>query len=147
MLPVRLGLNLKTQRSGTKSKKTGPKVTVREGSMEVKWQYTETAPEIGKPQTCLNAILVDNRNEKGHRTEYVIAGLGSIELRFLNVNIANMRQFARGLFWSKLDDTLNHLSLTAIQKVIIEEAVSQKVPKPLGSWALWSVTCVPRYDS
>lgn len=114
--------------------------------MEIRWQYVDSNPEIGRTRTYLSAKLIKQRRTKEGGGSLVVAELASIDLRFLSVNVAATRRFARGLFWAKLESRLNQLSLTTAERAALENEVVQKVPKPKGQWPLWGVTCVPGYD-
>ena len=109
--------------------------------MKVKWM--QLSGGIRGRGVRLEAVLVD-----GHLNgrENVITRLGTIERRFLQVNIATTREFHQGIFWKKVDRRLAGLELAPDTKAAIEAQICQKVPRPGHEWAMWAVTCIPRYE-
>ena len=45
-----------------------------------------------------------------------------------------------------VDRKLNQLELNTDSRAAIEKQISKKVPRPGDEWALWGVTCIPRFD-
>jgi hypothetical protein len=109
--------------------------------MKVKWEQRDSMEN--SRQVCLHAILVDGQTDD---SETEIDRLGSIEKRYLSVNIPCTREFHQGLFWLKIDDKLNRLELDEATRKSIEAQIAETVPRPGDGWALWGVTCIPRYD-
>lgn len=67
---------------------------------------------------------------------------------FLQVNIQKTRDFHCGLFWQAVGRSLERCDLSAQEKKNIEAAIEEKVPRPSDDcWALWGVTCIPRFES
>jgi hypothetical protein len=73
--------------------------------------------------------------------------LASIEARFLTVNIPATRAFHQGLFWEKVRKRLDDLQIDSSERAVLESALADKVPIPGRDWALWGVSCIPRYDA
>ena len=109
--------------------------------MKIKW--TQLPPGNGHRGVRLEAVLVDGHL---HGRETVITRLGTIERRFLQVNILTTREFHQGLFWKKVDRCLSGLDLAPDAKAEIEAQICEKVPRPSQDWAMWAVTCIPRFD-
>ena len=109
--------------------------------MKVKWKH-QPSRDKGSG-VCLEAFLVDGHL---HGSENVITRLGTIERRFLRVNIRTTREFHQGIFWKKVDQRLEGLGLAPEAKAEIEAQICEKVPRPSDDWAMWAVTCIPRYD-
>ncbi len=110
-------------------------------SMKVKWEQRDS--EVNSRHICLHAVLVDRRVDD---SEKEIDRLGSIEKRYLSVNIPCTREFHQGLFWMGVDKKLNRLGLNQETRLAIELQIAETVPRPGANWALWGVTCIPRYD-
>ncbi|CAB5091551.1 hypothetical protein D3OALGA1CA_931 [Olavius algarvensis associated proteobacterium Delta 3] len=114
--------------------------------MRLKWE--ERIPEA--PSTnhgpMLVALLVEDNQVDRQTDESIVATLASIEIRFLQVNIKKTRDFHHGLFWQSVCRSLERLELSAHEKKKIEAAIEVKVPRPGDEWALWGVTCIPRYE-
>ncbi len=114
--------------------------------MEIRWEKRDQNAEPADRHARLVAVLVEaHSGSNGHR-ENVIARLGSIEERFLEVNIAAMRNFHKGLFWTVVDKKLDELGLSVEQRSAIENGIAERIPRPCAEWALWGVTCIPRFD-
>jgi len=110
-------------------------------AMKVRWER-RVAGTNGR-HTSLHAVLVDGVVDN---RETVLARLGSIEQRFLTVNVRTTREFHQGLFWVRVDKALSGLALDEAARAAIEAQVAETVPKPGYDWALWGVTCIPRFD-
>ena len=115
--------------------------------MKLLWEEQEPNGNTDYGRARLVALLVDANKEDGVLTETVIAKLGTIETRFLTVNIRATREFHQGLFWSKVDNKLNRIKLSPEEKDRIESRIAEKVPRPSNEWALWGVTCIPHFDT
>jgi hypothetical protein len=89
---------------------------------------------------------MDGRRSAGEAGETVIAKLASVEERFLAVNIRSTREFHHGLFWMGVDEKLDNLGCASDARRRIETEIAKTVPRPGAQWALWGVTCIPRYD-
>ena len=114
--------------------------------MKVVWEEQPTAGSSNSRGTCLVALLVKESAGRKTPEQTVISRLGSIEKRFLKVNIKCTREFHQGLFWKQIERSLDLLDLTSEIKNIIALAVAERIPVPGEEWALWGVTCIPRYD-
>ncbi len=117
-----------------------------EQAMDVRWE--KQIVEAGKNGrgSSLVAVLVKDYQEGDKTKIRVIEQLGSIKERVLNSNARDMRAFHQGLFWAHVDKKLDHLTLKPQERKKIESKISETVSRPNADWALWSVTCVPRYD-
>jgi hypothetical protein len=116
--------------------------------MYVKWERRRLeAPSEGR-DFSLVAVLVDDYQEqrKGNPRERAIEYLGDIKEKYLLSKARDMRAFHQGLFWAGVDKKLEHLKLDPEVRKKIEAEISEAVPRPGDDWALWSVTCIPRYD-
>ena len=100
-------------------------------------------PTIGSKKKILNCVT---GQENGLKRNRVIANLGAIETRFLNVAIKCTREFHQGLFWVHAKKKLDDLGLEIEVRAFIEAALAETVPKPGDDWALWGVKCIPQYD-
>ena len=109
--------------------------------MKVKWE--QLSSEVNRRHIFLHAVLVERQVDDCDKE---IDRLGSIEKRYLNVNIRCTREFHQGLFWLKVDKRLNRLGLDDETRAMIESQVAETVPRPGKDWALWGVTCIPHYD-
>ena len=114
--------------------------------MDVRWE-TQIV-EVGKNGRgrSLVAVLVEDYPEAEESKMRFLEQLGSIKERILDSKARDMRAFHQGLFWARVDKKLDHLTLKPEQRKEIESKISKTVPRPNGDWALWSVTCIPRYD-
>jgi hypothetical protein len=110
--------------------------------MRVKWELQHHGKN-GRGDSW-NVYLVDGDNGVH---EKMIDRIGSIENRFLTVNVRCTREFHQGLFWMNASGKLDRLGLSPLERQAIEAQISAKVPRPGNEWALWGVTCIPRYDS
>jgi hypothetical protein len=117
-------------------------------TMYVKWERLRLEAQSGAREFSLVSVLVaDNPNQgKGNPQEKVIEHLGDIKEKFLTTKARDMRAFHQGLFWVAVDKKLEHLKLEPEVRKKIEAEISETVPRPGEDWALWSVTCIPRYD-
>ena len=118
-----------------------------EKAMDVKWE--KQIVEAGKNGRGrhLVAVLVEDYQDGTQTKIRDIQQLGSIKERVLKSNAPDMRAFHQGLFWANVDQKLDHLPLKPSERKKIESKILETVSKPAGDWALWSVTCIPRYDS
>jgi hypothetical protein len=117
-----------------------------EQTMDVRWE--KQIVEAGKNGRgrSLVAVLVEDYQE-GEKTKIRFTEpLGSIKEQILNSKARDMRAFHQGLFWAHVDKKLDHLTLKPEERKKIESKISETVSRPNGDWALWSVTCIPRYD-
>jgi hypothetical protein len=114
--------------------------------MLVKWE--KRSSQTGANGKCINltALLVAPYLDNGSAKSRLIEHLGTIEEKFLASNVRNMRQFHQGLFWSAVDKKLDHLGLDSQQRNRIEADIARTVSRPDEDWALWGVTCIPRFD-
>jgi hypothetical protein len=110
--------------------------------MRVVWQRQKAEGSGSRIQ--LTAVLeVDGEG----RQQAVMTQLGSIEERFLETRIRCTREFHQGLFWKAVDQQLEFLGLEPHCRNALEQEISHKVPRPGDEWALWGVTCIPRFDA
>jgi hypothetical protein len=114
--------------------------------MKVVWEERQAAGRSNPGGKTLIALLVKAHSDNESSEQTVIAQLGSIEKRFLRVNIRCTREFHQGLFWKQIEISLDRLDLTSEMKHKIALAVAERIPVPGEEWALWGVTCIPRYD-
>ena len=114
--------------------------------MHVQWE--KQSPQNGVKVKGLNleALLVEPYQDNGSARNRLIEHLGTIGEKFLASNVRNMRQFHQGLFWSAVDKKLDRLGLDAQQRNRIEADIARTVARPDEDWALWGVTCIPRFD-
>jgi len=115
--------------------------------MQVKWE--KHSPQNGANGKGINleALLIESNQDNGSAEHKMIAHLGTIKEKFLASNVSNMREFHIGLFWSAVDKKLDRLRLDPRQRNRIEADICQRVSRPHQDWALWGVTCIPRFDS
>ena len=109
--------------------------------MRIVWQRNNTGGS--ESRIHLTAILEIDDDQKS----VVAAQLGSIEVRFLETRIRCTREFHQGLFWKAVDRQLDSLGLEEPHRSSLEQEISLKVPRPGDEWALWGVTCIPRFDA
>ena len=109
--------------------------------MKIVWQ--RQIAEGAASRIRLTAVL---EMDGDGRQRVVTAQLGSIEERFLETRIRCTREFHQGLFWMAVDQQLDTLDLEPRSRCALEQELSHKVPRPGGEWALWGVTCIPRFD-
>ena len=116
--------------------------------MYVKWERQKLeAPSEGRGFSLVVVLVADNLNQgKGNPREEVIEQLGDIKEKFLTTKARDMRAFHQGLFWAEVDKKLEYLKLEPEVRKKIEAEISETVARPSEDWALWSVTCIPRYD-
>jgi hypothetical protein len=114
--------------------------------MKIAWEERHAVGKGNRNRDCLVALLVSAPAADGSSEQNVIAQLGSIEKRFMQINIKCAREFQQGLFWKQIESAMDRLALTPEMKDTIVAAVSERVPIPGENWALWGVTCIPRYD-
>jgi len=114
--------------------------------MDVCWQRKRIKNGTNGSGFNLVAVLVGNHQTEGSTEDNHATQLGIIGERFLHSRACDMRAFHQGLFWLHVDKKLNHLNLNAEERKRIELKISETVPRPGQDWALWSVTCIPRYD-
>jgi hypothetical protein len=117
-----------------------------EQTMDVRWENQIVEAGKNGRGRSLVAVLVEDYQEAKKSKMRFIEQLGSIKERILNSRARDMRAFHQGLFWARVDKKLDHLTLKPEQRKEIESKISETVPRPNGDWALWSVTCIPRYD-
>ena len=115
--------------------------------MQVRWQRQKVKNGLNGNTVNLVALLVENFREADRTEETLIEELGTIKEQFLTIKVTDTRAFHQGLFWAAVDKKLNHLKLDPSVREKIEVKLLEKVPKPQDDWALWGVTCTPRYDS
>lgn len=109
--------------------------------MRVVWQRQRA--EGADSRIRLTAVL---EMDGDGRPQVFTAQLGSIEERFLETRIPCTREFHQGLFWKAVDRRLERLGLEPHTREALEREISRKVPRPGEEWALWGVTCIPRFD-
>ena len=114
--------------------------------MDVNWTRQKINNQTSGSGINLVAVLVGDDQKEGRVNNQFSTQLGSIGEKFLNSKARDMRAFHQGLFWVHVDRNLNRLSLKPQERHRIEAIISKTVPRPDTDWALWSVTCIPRYD-
>lgn len=114
--------------------------------MNVRWERQKIEMGTNGRGTSLAAILVEDYCEGTKSETPFREQLATIPERYLNSKARDMRAFHQGLFWVRVDQKLNHLILKSQERQKIESIISKTVPRPEKDWALWSVTCIPRYD-
>jgi hypothetical protein len=114
--------------------------------MDVSWKRKRIKNGKNGSRFNLVAVLVGDHLKEGIGQDNFTTQLGTIGEKFLNSKARDMRAFHQGLFWTHVDKNLNHLSLSSVEREKIELKISETVPRPGQDWALWSVTCIPRYD-
>jgi hypothetical protein len=116
--------------------------------MDVKWKRKKIDGHHNGSAFNLVAVLVGNhrKEEKVDGEADVTGQLGIIAEKFLYTRARDMRAFHQGLFWARVDKKLNKLGISVQDRKTIEAKISETVPRPGEDWALWSVTCIPRYD-
>jgi hypothetical protein len=104
--------------------------------MDVRWERKRIEPQKSGKGFGLVAVLVEDC-QKGRATQQrIIEQLGIIQERFLHSKARDMRAFHQ----------LDQLTISPEDRNKIELKISETVPRPDDDWALWSVTCIPRYD-
>ena len=114
--------------------------------MHVKWEKQSPQYGVNEKDINLEALLVESHRDNGSVKHRLIERLGAIEEKFLASKVRNMREFHQGLFWTAVDKKLDRLRLDPRQRDHIEADISQMVSRPNEDWALWGVTCNPRFD-
>ena len=114
--------------------------------MDVRWERKRIGSGKNGRGIHLVAVLVGSPRSEGVAEESAFEPLGVIGEHFLRSKAQDMRAFHQGLFWAHVDQKLNHLMINPAERKKIESKVSATVPRPNPNWALWSVTCIPRYD-
>ena len=114
--------------------------------MDVRWERRRI--DSGKNGRGVNliAVLVADDGIEGKIEKKLIDSLGVIGEHFLRSKAQDMRAFHQGLFWTHVDQKLDLLMISSAERKKIESKISETVPRPNSDWALWSVTCIPRYD-
>jgi hypothetical protein len=115
-------------------------------AMHIKWKKQSPQNRIKVKSINLEALLVESYQDNGSVKHRLIEHLGAIEEKFLASKVRNMREFHQGLFWTAVDKKLDRIRLDSRQRERIEADISQMVSRPDEDWALWGVTCNPRYD-
>ena len=119
---------------------------LQENAMDVNWKRKKNINGKNGRSVNLVAELVGDDQKAGNGSGNFTTQLGSIAEKFLNSRARDMRAFHQGLFWMRVDQKLNHIILKPKERQKIESIISETVPRPDKDWALWSVTCIPRYD-
>ena len=115
--------------------------------MRLKWEEHIPDPPSRNQRPVLIALLVEETSDSEAAREPRVTTLASIEKRFLEVNVQRTREFHYGLFWQAVARSLEGLELTRPEQEKIETAIEEKVPRPSDDcWALWGVTCIPRFE-
>ena len=114
--------------------------------MDVRWERQRIHPGKNGRGIDLVAVLVGDPHIEGKSEERFCEPLGVIGERFLHSKAPDMRAFHQGLFWTHVDQKLDFLMINPGEREKIESRISETVPRPNPDWALWSVTCIPRYD-
>jgi hypothetical protein len=114
--------------------------------MQVKWEKNSPPNGVNGKDVNLEALLVEAYRDNGSVKHRLIERLGTIEEKFLASRVRNMREFHQGLFWVIVDKKLDRLRLTPSLRSRVEADISQTVSRPGEDWALWGVTCIPRFD-
>ena len=114
--------------------------------MQVRWQRQKDNNAVNGHAVNLVAVLVEQYREAGRTQERLIEELGSVKEHFLTIRATDTRAFHQGLFWAAVEKKLDRLKLESHVRESIEVTLLEKVPKPQTDWALWGVTCIPRYD-
>ena len=115
--------------------------------MRVLWQKHRLKSEFNGTANHLVALLVDRSPAAGQTPHGLQEELGSIKEQYLQTKATNTRAFHQGLFWAAVDKKLDFLALGPDARKTIERQILKQVPRPGKDWALWGVTCIPRYDS
>ncbi len=114
--------------------------------MQVRWQRQKVNNGFNGHAVKLVALLVEQSGGAGRTQERLIEELGSVKEKFLTIRATDTRAFHQGLFWTAVEKKLDGLKLDSNVRETIEVKLLEKVPKPQADWALWGVTCIPRYD-
>ena len=111
--------------------------------MHVIWEQRDIPEGSARMGHMLVACLVTPSETGSGRTSVPI---GSVETRYLDTRITCTREFHQGLFWQRVDRHLDGLALEPSLRLELEGALAERIPRPGSQWALWGVTCIPRYD-
>ncbi|MBW2411434.1 MAG: hypothetical protein JRF72_16675 [Deltaproteobacteria bacterium] len=114
--------------------------------MHVKWQRLKLKSGFNGATNHLVALLVDKSANEAPKHDGLHAELGTIKEQYLQTKATNAREFHQGLFWAAVDKKLDLLALSPDVRNRIEQQILKEVPRPGEDWALWGVTCIPRYD-
>ena len=114
--------------------------------MDVRWKREKVNHGSNDKGFNLVAVLIGNHQKETGSSPHPAILLGSIGEKFLHSKARDMRSFHQGLFWLNVDKQLKRLGLSAEDRDEIVLKLSETVPRPNEDWALWSVTCIPRYD-
>ena len=114
--------------------------------MRVLWQKQRSKSKLNGTTYHLLALLVDQSPATGQTQHELQEELGSIKEQYLQTKASNTRAFHQGLFWAAVDKKLDFLALGSDVRNTIERQIIKEVPRPGKDWALWGVTCIPRYD-
>ena len=114
--------------------------------MDVSWKRKKTINGTNGGGVNLVAELVDNYHTAGNTEGNITTQLGIIGEKFLNSKARDMRAFHQGIFWVAVDKRLEQLNLDAKLRNRIEADILKTVSRPDDDWALWGVTCIPRFD-
>ena len=114
--------------------------------MHVDWQRQRLKNGLNRNTFYLNAVLVEQYQDHGKTKQRIVEHLGSIGEKFLTTRVGNMRAFHQGIFWVTVDKKLEQLNLGAKLINRIEADILKTVSRPDDDWALWGVTCIPRFD-
>lgn len=114
--------------------------------MHVSWRKQKVPSELNGKGVNLVAVLMEDYQEAGQTKEKFVEELGAIKERYLTTRAKDTRAFHQGLFWVVVDKKLDFLDLAPAARTIIEAEILKRVPRPNKDWALWGVTCIPRYD-
>lgn len=109
--------------------------------MDIKWERRPS--NSGSLQERFSLVVLLENVPSGNGNLLV---LGAIEERFLKTRLKDTRAFHQGLFWLDIGKKLKPLGLNPKAYDEITLKIAEKVPKPPEDWALWGVTCIPRYD-
>ena len=111
--------------------------------MHIQWKRQMAPTDGSRDRPCLVVFLRLETGPEGARAE---TPLGSVETRYLDTRVTCTRDFHHGLFWKKVEQTLEKLGLEPGLRRQIEDEIAEKIPRPTAEWALWGVTCIPRFD-
>ena len=114
--------------------------------MHVLWQKKILKSKLNGAANHLVASLVERPPAGGQTPHGLQEELGSIKEQYLQTKASDTRAFHQGLFWAAVDKKLDFLALRPDVRNTIERQIIKEVPRPGKDWALWGVTCIPRYD-
>lgn len=117
-----------------------------EPAMDVRWDRQKSDSGTNGRGVNLVAVLVANPCTADKTEKRGFEQLGVIGEHFLRSKARDLRAFHQGLFWTNVDHKLDLLRIDPSERQKIESKISETVPRPNPDWALWSVTCIPRYD-